>query len=276
MRWLRLFLVAILLLGVLAPGPCQREESVTAEEATEALDEATLSTQALALTSSSIEFSTSFTIGQAVEEAAEELRAFITSQLPCAEVTLVGATLTADYGALPGTCTYRGLTFHGRHTITLTSVAAAGVVVDHAWEAFTNGLVSVTGSAHVTWSQAGGLQRRVEHVLTWTRVADGREGTGSGDRTQTLLEGGLVEGIQVDGVRDWTSQTGAWHLDIQAVQMRWDDPIPQSGAYVMIAASGRSLTMSFARVDDDTIAVTLRSGSIDFTFQVNKLGQVSS
>ena len=131
--------------------------------------------------------------------------------------------------------------------------------------------VTVTGTAHVTWSLAD-KSRRVEHELTWTRISDGLEGTGTGDRTQTLLEGGLAEGIQVDGHRSWKSNRGQWDLAINAVQIRWVDPVPQAGTYTLSNPAGKSLSRSFKRVDDATIKVTVANGKKSFDFDVKSIG----
>ena len=54
--------------------------------------------------------------------------------------------------------------------------------------------------------------------------------------------------------------------------MRWRDPVPQAGTYRLATPKGRSVTLSFSRVDADTIAVTLASGDKSFTFNVNSIG----
>src|SRR5690606_8889995 len=127
------------------------DEPMTGAEAREALEESALETQAAALTTGSIEISTHFTIGQAVENAASELRTFIESQLPCAEIALAEATLTVDYGKTPGNCTSRGQTFSGRHSVTVSRNDEAQVLVEHTWTDFSNGKVKVSGTADVTW-----------------------------------------------------------------------------------------------------------------------------
>lgn len=258
----------------LGAGPCgggEEEEPVTADEATEALDEMATAEQALTLASGSVEIATDFTIGEAVERAAEDVRDFVGTQLPCAEVTLEGATLNVEYGALPGNCTWRGQTYEGRHSMTFVSAEPGSLVVDHEWEEFTNGVVSVTGTAHVSWSSAA-LERRVTHELTWTRLADGRVGVGSGDRTQRALAGGLAEGVRIDGERSWTSGERTWQVEIDGVEARWVDAVPQAGSYWLTNPAGKVLELSFARVDEDTIAVTLSSGGRSFTFDVSRLG----
>src|SRR4051794_12300298 len=84
---------------------CNRQQGLTSEEANEAKEELQLGTASQALTSKSIEITTNFTIGGAVEKAADELRQFYQSQWACADVQLSGHTLTVEYGA-HGICPY--------------------------------------------------------------------------------------------------------------------------------------------------------------------------
>ena len=181
---------------------------LTVSQARQALDEASVASQAEALTENEVEISTNFTIGDAVETAAQNLRDFITSQLPCAGITLSGATLSIQYGANPGNCTYRGQTFSGKTSVTIAKNDSGDVEVKHHWDGFSNGKVSVTGDATVTWS-LNDKTRHVVHTATWTRVSDGLTATGSGDRTQQPLAGGILEGFQVDGSRSWSGQSRA-------------------------------------------------------------------
>lgn len=247
---------------------------MTQVEARDAIDESTVESQASALTASSVEISTNFTIGKAVSEAAAELRTFIGTQLPCAEITLADATLTVKYGAKPGNCVYKGHTFSGSHSITVSKNEDKQVLVDHTWTDLSNGVVKVTGTAHVTWNLEAKF-RNVQHDLTWTRIADGRTGHGTGDRTQKPLAGGIAEGIQVDGSRTWTGPAGRWDLTIEGVQMRWADPVPQAGTYRLASPKNRSLELSFRRIDADSIEVTLASGGRSFKFTVNSKGGVA-
>jgi hypothetical protein len=244
--------------------------NLTREEAAQALDEAQMSSQAAALTSTSVEITTDFTIGMAVESAAAEIRTFVESQLPCAEVTLAGATLTIEYGARPGACTYRGHTFSGSHAVTVMRNDMSDVVVHHVWDELSNGLVTATGDATVTWSFAN-PSRRVVHEITWTRLSDGRTGTGSGDRLQQPLPEGLAVGFQEAGDREWRGERGTWHLDIDDVEMRWVDPVPQSGSYVLDTPFDKEVSMTFERESDRVIKVTIAGGNREFEFRVTSL-----
>lgn len=242
-------------------------EAMTRQEAAVALDEALASAQAEVVVGEVVEVSTAFTLGQAVEDAAEELRAWWASQAACAVVTREGATVVVDFGDLGDACTWEGRTWGGVYTLTVERAEADDVLVTHSWEAFTDGTLTVDGIAEVTWAADAGT-RRVVHALDWT---DGdRAFTGSGDRTQALLdpEAGLAGGIVVSGERAWTSDAGDWRLDIDAVEMRGMDPVPQAGVYTLENPAGKSATLEFSRLDEDTIAVVLTSGRWSRTWEV--------
>ena len=69
---------------------------MTQGEAHEALEESQADSQASSLTQNTIEISTNFTIGQGAANAAGELRQFIETQLPCADIQLENATLSSE------------------------------------------------------------------------------------------------------------------------------------------------------------------------------------
>jgi hypothetical protein len=87
-----------------------------------------------------------------------------------------------------------------------------------------------------------------------------------------VLSGGLLEGIKVRGTREWSGNAGTWDLAINDVEMRWVDPVPQSGSYVLRTPAGRSATLSFARKDATAITVTVESGDKKFSFDVRSTG----
>ncbi len=263
---------ALLAVGLLTGCP---RDNLTAAEAQQALEESSVDVQAAALTSASFELATDFTIGQAADQAAQQVRDYVQSQLPCAQVTLEGATLVIEYGALPGNCELHGHTLRGTHTIEVQKDAMDAVVVKHSWDALSDGKLSVSGTATVTWTPAD-PSRHVVHQLTWTRLSDNRTGTGSGDRTQKPLAGGIAEGFEVSGSRSWQGQGGRWDLDIDRVQMRWTDPAPQSGSFVLHTPSGKSMTLVFSRIDDNTIGVTASGGQRSIELEIGKLGAISS
>jgi hypothetical protein len=245
---------------------------LTLGEAAQAVEESAIDAEASSITSNTIEISTSFTLGSAVEAAASEVKTFIETQLPCAEVALQGAKLSVEYGKKPGLCLYRGQSYKGTHTIELKKTAPGEVEVQHTWASVSNQRVKVDGVATVTWSSAS-KSRRIQHEFTWTRLSDNRTGKGSGDRVQTPLEGGVAEGIKIEGARSWTGEKGTWDLAIRGIEVRWADPVPQAGSYTLLAPSSRSMNLAFARLDSDTIQVTVSSGERSFNINVTSPAQ---
>ncbi|MBN1655735.1 MAG: hypothetical protein JXA30_18365 [Deltaproteobacteria bacterium] len=261
--------------------------TLTAEEAEQALEEARVASQALSLSSSSttiskeqgsstIEVETTFTIGEAVKERLEKIRDFIRSQVDCAEYEIdEQGTLTVRYGAVGGEdCEYLGQQYSGTHAIKVQRVTEDEVVVSHNFSNFSNQKVTVSGWADVTWDREK-ESRRIEHELRWQAKGglDARGGEGSGDRTQTVLDGGLLEGIRVDGEHEWEGKSGSWFLEIDAIEMRWIDPVPQDGLWRLTTPfDEKQLTLSFEREDADTIEVTAKTTRRSYTFFVTGAG----
>jgi len=248
------------------------DRPMTLDEAREAVSESVDSARVEVLVADSIEVSTDFTLGGAVEDAVEELRAFWASQVPCADVARDGDTVTVDYGDLSDDCEYNGHTYAGVHTITVVRTDSSDVEVGHAWVGFTNGELTVDGTADVTWSGTES-SRRVVHTLEWD---DGeRTLTGSGDRTQARLDP-VDGGIVVDGARAWKTSKGEWTLDIDGVEMRAMDPVPQAGSYTLTNPEGKDLVMDFERLDEDTIQVMLTGTRREVVFEVTSgTGEIS-
>jgi hypothetical protein len=117
--------------------------------------------------------------------------------------------------------------------------------------------------------------QRPVHDVTIVRLRDQKTVESSGDRLQKPLAGGITEGISVNGSRAWTSTRGSWDLDIENVEMRWVDPVPQAGQYVLTTPADKKLTLSFVRKDVDTITVTLAGPKRSFTFDVTKAGDAT-
>ena len=81
-----------------------------------------------------------------------------------------------------------------------------------------------------------------------------------------------VSSYRVAGTRSWTGKRGTWDLDINGVEMRWIDPVPQAGSYELTTPADKTLTLSFDRVDVDTIEVTVANGRGSFAFDVTSVG----
>lgn len=249
------------------------------EEAVAALEESRTMSEGNALAFGPIELSTQFTLGRALEQAAQELHDFAASQIPCATLTLEGTTLTIDYGSAGESCLYRGQRYLGIHRVTLTRNEAGGATVSHVWDNLRNSRTALSGTAEVTWNTVEGT-RRVVHNTTWTPLGSGgeqqgvqqqgEERQGEGERGQQALAGEISEGIALEGRRSWTSDRGSWALDIEGVEARWADPLPQTGTYTLTTPfAGKTMILRFNRVDDDTIEATVQTGMRTYDFRVS-------
>jgi hypothetical protein len=262
--------------GLLLMGCPRQSASISVEEAQAALEQSALASQAETLLSDGVEITTNFTIGDALDKAAEELQVFVASQLPCAHIEREAAKLSISYGVNAGNCSFHGHTFVGEHIVTVMRNAANEVAVHHEWNDFSNGRVSISGSADVNWSRTA-QSRHVQHEITWTMLTgryEGRSGTGRGDRTQAALDAGLAIGMRVDGTRTWDSDQGHFDLDIDGVEIRWSDPVPQAGAYVLTTPKGKMLSLTFSRTTGDSINVSAKSETSEFTFAVMSDGRI--
>lgn len=242
-----------MLLALTLLSGCDRPLSL--EEAGEALDAFVLAARADAMTTGVVELTTDFTIGQAVEDSARNLRDFVASQLPCSTVTVEGATVTMDFGDLEDACTWQGATYAGVARVTLDAVGDR-VQVHHAWEGLTDGTATLDGEADVTWDPAAGT-REVVHTAAWT--SEGRTVEGEGARVQSLVdaEEGVSAGVRIEGSRAWTVDGARWELGIDGIEARPQDPVPQAGTLTITTPADKVATLTFVRQDADTIRVTL-------------------
>jgi hypothetical protein len=256
-----------LLFALVAAGSCQpAEERLTADEAKAVLVELETTTKVMALSSGVVEISTDFTIGGAVEDVVDALHDWFTSQMPCAEITVEGASVEVDFGELGDTCVHHGRTYAGVILLEITHVDSGIVTIQHTWTGLTNGDVHLTGTADVTWDFAA-LTRTIDHEADWQVGED--SWTGSGRRVMSFAEDG--SGLTLDGDRSWSGTTGVWDLTIVEVAIRWMDPVPESGGYNLTTPAGKEVSVSFERQSSTIIQVTIAGPRASFSFPVVSL-----
>ncbi|HWB73542.1 MAG TPA: hypothetical protein VG755_01280 [Nannocystaceae bacterium] len=192
----------------------------------------------------------------------DRMHALIASQLPCSTITTVGEdTLVIDFGTLADECTFRDRTWAGVVTIAYATDGDA-IVATHEFDGITDGKVTIDGSATVTKTDAS------RHIVTdFTFDGPERGFSVKSDRVQTPLAD--EDGVHIDGTRDFTGDRGERHVDIEGVEVRRGDSVPQAGSLAITRDDGRTLTMSFARIDDETIAVTVDGPKGERVFEVD-------
>lgn len=238
-----------------------------------ALRESALTAQLDALIADAADRSSRFDIGQGFESAAEQLKTQLHQGLPCAAVTREGSMLSIVYGALSAECSSHGRTLAGQHSVRVMRNADNEVGVHHEFIEFRDTRVSLSGSADVSWSRTS-PSRRVVHTLAF-RVLSGDDmgmtGQSTGDSTQQTLD----QAIRINGLRQWQSSRGAFALDMQAIEQRFADSVPQFGAYDITLPTADTLTLAFGRIDTDTIGVTVQGAQEDMSFMVRPDGSIA-
>ena len=264
----RLRPVSLLLACALAPACDFAAGNVTNTEMRMAVDDVVATGQANSLEDGVVEITTSFTIGAGLLQVAQTVRSFVESQIPCSTVSSPDDnTLVIDFGALEDQCTFNGRTFAGTVTVSFEP-GDDSVVIHHTYDGITDGRATLDGTADVTWTTDS------RHIVTDFSFTNARGSfTARSDRTQTRI-GAIGEGITVDGDRDWHGPNGDWHLEIEGVEIRAADPVPQDGSYQLTLPSGKELTMSFDRIDADTIEIHVEGGRRDRVFRVTEAGDV--
>ena len=270
MKRTALFLL-LSLVPVLTSTGCLRraDDGLTSSEVAQASEELETASTSQAMVAQTVEITTNFTIGEAVQTAAQRLRDFYVSQWACADVQLSGSTLTVQYGA-HGSCPFNGYqSITGTHQVTITKNDTGEVIVDHVWTNLSNGVVELDGTAHVTWSSAD-KSRHVQHDLTWTKLATQKTWHGTGDRVQKPLDGNILVGFTETGDRSWTDAQGRnWALAIDNLEMRWQDPVPQAGSLTLDTPFDKTVTVTFSRVDANTIHIEFEAPKGSIGINVN-------
>jgi hypothetical protein len=262
--------LAVALVGMTLLVGCELD-FLASQETQEALDETMADSESIAFTAAAIEIGAIFSGGQTAEQSALQLHDLMSSQLGCAGLTLDQTTLSVEYES----CNFQPNVFAGTHTVHIEEDNPGEMRVTHSWDKLTNGHIEINGTATVTWS----ADDPVHHVIdeyTWVRIGDGRMGVGGGDRRQAALDGRSVfDGLKVDGTRSWEGKDGHWDLKMQNIQIRWVDPVPFIGLWILETPKGRNVSFEFMRIDAENIGVDVVSGDFDLALNVDKMGFVS-
>lgn len=264
-------LAPLALATLLLPAAACQPAAASQAELREALIEVTEIGAGMGAQDDVIELTTSFTLGQGVQAAAEEIRDFVESQVPCSTVTVQPGQVSIDFGDLGDSCVWRGRTYAGVVTVGI-ELPGDGARVTHTYEGFTGGRVTMDGTAVVDWNDA------VRHIVTdMTFATDDETVEVQSDRTQGFARCEGVEAVcvTVEGDRHWQSSRGEWDMSIEGVEARSIDPVPEAGSYTVVNPEGREIAMSFSRIDEDTIQVEIEGGRRPFIFEVTASGQVS-
>lgn len=257
-------------------GP-EADEDLTQEEARTAVLEVQESSAGDVATIEVIDVSTDFTIGGQIFDALNSIADFWESQADCTTVSMEGDVITVDFGSLDDGCEYRGHTWAGLDTITILGVVEGNLRVEHEFTQFTNGNVTLDGTATVTWSSSEDTRHVVTDYTLANFVTDtivevrGDHTTGRLDPDRPIRESGFT----LDGSKEWTGENGLWMTELNDIEWRIDDPAPQAGAARVTSAGGKTLTIRYDRIDGNTTSarVTGPNGN-EFLFRITADGTV--
>jgi hypothetical protein len=116
----------------------------------------------------------------------------------------------------------------------------------------------------------------VQHTLAFqvlSGTSAGVAGESKGDSTQLTLDGS-TQGVRINGLREWHSTRGLYSLDMQAIEQRFADSVPQLGAYELTLPTDDALTLAFSRIDTDNIRVTVQGAQRELSFVVHPDGSL--
>ena len=273
----RLSLLATLTLAPVTLQAGCLNDNLTVAEMRAALNEAVESGQVQQLENGIVEITTDFTIGDGVEQIRQHIEEVLAA---CAETQVVAmddVTIDIDFGPASNPCAFEGHEYSGKVRIVIDR-AGDEVTVNHTYTDLSNGTYTLSGTKDVTWSEgaaAGTVERRIVSDVGW----DGPRGRvdHQSERVMTFLDwlGGPTQRIQIDGDHTWQRSADDWRLDVNQVEFRLIDPVPQDGSYVLTTPEGKTATLTFDRVDEDTIAVTVEGLRRDRVFHVTTAGAVS-
>lgn len=253
---------------------CLRE-GMSAAEMRAAVVEIVENGQVQQLENGIVEITTDFTIGDAVEAVRDHIAEVLAA---CGQTTVTvmdDVSIRIDFGPASDPCVHDGKSYSGVVDLVITRDGDT-VTVEHTYQDASNGTYTLHGDKTVTWSSGGGtaVVRTIDSNVGWTGPNGPVDHTSQRTMTFSDFLGGPEAPIVVDGNHHWTRDGEAWDLDMNEVEFRLVDPVPQDGSYVLTVPSGKEGTLSFERIDEDTIAVHFATGLRERTFHVTKSGQV--
>lgn len=188
------------------------------------------------------------------EETALAIKTAIETELPCASVAVSGTKVTMDYGA-NGPCALHGITLQGTHSMTLRTEEFGpdngALVIDHAWTNVSDGHASISGTG---WMLRSSTQQFRTVRFSLDPKTNNTNLTGGQWVFSTMTD---PQVLALNGSADWGDKGGAT-CNTNNAEIRWGDPAPQVGTYVLsyrnVSMGGTSeKTILFKRIDDTTI-----------------------
>ncbi len=260
---------------LLASGTGCLQRGMTALEMRAAVQEVVENGQVQQLENGVVEITTDFTIGDGVQQIRDHIAQVLAA---CAQTTVTAmddVSIHIDFGPASDPCEFDGKRYSGVVDLVITR-DGEDVTVAHTYQGLSNGTYTLDGDKTVTWTSGGGTKvlRTIDSNVGWTGPNGPVDHTSQRTMIFSDFLGGPEAPITIDGNHHWTRDGDAWALDMNEVEFRLVDPVPQDGSFVLTIPNGKEGTLSFERVDEDTIAVQFSTGLRSRTFHVTRSGQV--
>lgn len=226
---------------------------------------------------------------------------FWETQSPCSTLEIIDDALVLDFGVLEDECTFHEHTYAGITTIRM-EMADDQLTIVFENQGLTNGVVTIDGTVERV---IVGDRHTVTAELTTTRdvsECEGRgwsQGQGRG-RGQTqgqsqsqgpydMPEDGLVttdvsaqfeyspldadqgyqSGFVVDGQSTRQAHRGELAATVAGIEIVYGEMVPQAGQRVMNTPHGDTVTLTFSRIDEQTIGVHVQGPMGEREFEVD-------
>ena len=243
-----------------------------------ALEEAVETGQVQQLENGVIEITTDFTIGDGIEQVRQHIEDVLAACGSTQVSAMDDVTVLVDFGPAATPCMHAGKLYSGQVELVI-SIADDSIDVAHTYRDLSNGTYTLNGTQDVSWTgnafDVGSVvERHIVSDLSWNGPRGFVEH--QAERTMTFMDWltGPTQRIRIDGEHRWQRAGDEWRLDVDEVELRLIDPVPQAGSYVLELPSGKQAGLHFARVDEHTIAVTVTGGRRDHVFHVTRLGVI--
>jgi hypothetical protein len=252
--------------------------NLTGVELRAALEEAVESGQVQQLENGVIEITTDFTIGDGVEQVRQHIEEVLVACGSTQVTAMDDVTVLVDFGPADDPCAHEGKLYSGTVELVI-GTDGDSIEVTHVYQDLSNGTYTLNGSQDVRWTgnvlEVGAeVERHIVSDLDWHGPRGHVEH--HAERTMTFMDWleGPAQRIRIDGEHEWQREDDQWHLDVDQVELRLVDPVPQSGSYTLTLPNGKQAGLLFERIDDDTIEVTMTGARKDHVFHVTRLGVI--
>ena len=224
---------------------------------------------------------------------AADLEAFIASESDCATIIQDGNIVTVDFGE--DGCAYLDRTLTGSLSADISEGDNTTIVALELYD-LGDGIVTLNGSADASLTdteRSFNTDFHISHSADTDPACDrseGEEGAPDGEqsaegppegpprppaevdmvgsRTETPLDGSFDVGIIVNGSRQMSADEGDASMTETGIEIVAGELVPQAGTIVHDSPRG-AVTMTFSRVDDNTIEINIEGERGSESFQVD-------